>query len=491
MPISFNSIPVNLKTPGVYVEFDNSQAIRGLAGLPYKVLIVGQRLAAGTVAELVPTKVTTANQAIEYFGRASMLAHMVEQYKKNNNFTETWCIALDDAGAGVAATGKLTITGTATAAGTFNLYVAGRAVKVAVAASDDQDAVAAAIVAAITADLDLPVTAAVNGTNADEADITARHKGENGNDIDLRVNYYQGEELPAGITVAVTAMASGATNPDFAGVVTAMGDEWYNVIAMPYTDAANLTLLETELSDRWGPLRPIEGHAFAGAAGSQGTMTTLGDSRNNPHLSIMGANASPTPPHELAAIVSGVAAYYGNIDPARPFQTLDLVGFLPPALTAKWTQAERNLLLLDGISTYTVDAGGTAHIERLVTTYNLNDQAVRDESYFDVNTLLTLGYLRYTFRARFSSRYPRHKLGDDGTRYGAGQAILTPKTAKGECFNLFRQWEEIGLVENFDQFKADIVVERNGIDPNRLDFLLPPDLINQLRVVAAQIEFRL
>jgi phage tail sheath gpL-like len=35
------------------------------------------------------------------------------------------------------------------------------------------------------------------------------------------------------------------------------------------------------------------------------------------------------------------------------------------------------------------------------------------------------------------------------------------------------------------------VVERNAADPNRLDFLLPPDLINGFIVGAANIQFRL
>ena len=35
------------------------------------------------------------------------------------------------------------------------------------------------------------------------------------------------------------------------------------------------------------------------------------------------------------------------------------------------------------------------------------------------------------------------------------------------------------------------MVERNEGDPNRLDFLLPPDLVNQLRVIAASISFTL
>jgi phage tail sheath gpL-like len=54
----------------------------------------------------------------------------------------------------------------------------------------------------------------------------------------------------------------------------------------------------------------------------------------------------------------------------------------------------------------------------------------------------------------------------------------------------FREMEELGLVENFDQFKRDLV-QRNGSDPNRLDLLIPPDLINGLVVVAAQVQFRL
>jgi phage tail sheath gpL-like len=45
-------------------------------------------------------------------------------------------------------------------------------------------------------------------------------------------------------------------------------------------------------------------------------------------------------------------------------------------------------------------------------------------------------------------------------------------------------------VENFEDFDANLVVERNEDNPNRLDFLLPPDLINQLVVLAAKIQFR-
>lgn len=51
--------------------------------------------------------------------------------------------------------------------------------------------------------------------------------------------------------------------------------------------------------------------------------------------------------------------------------------------------------------------------------------------------------------------------------------------------------EDLGLVENIDSFKANLVAERNAGDQNRLDVLMPPDLVNQLRIVANKIQFRL
>lgn len=491
MAISFNGIPNTQRVPFVYVEFDNSRAVQGASAMPYRNLVIGQRLATGTVAALVPTRVTNKEQAAEYFGRASMLHHMMTVQFLNNDFTETWAIALDDAAGGVKAVGSVTIATPPTGAGTLNLYIAGRAVKVAVAAADTANQIATALAAAITANLDLPVTAAVDGVTLSKVNITARHKGLCGNDIDLRVNYFVGEALPAGLTVTIVAMTGGTTNPDLAAAIAPLGDAHYNIITMPYTDAANLLVLETELALRWGPLRMIEGHAISAAKGTHGALVTLGNSRNSPHLSIVSAAYFPTPPYEIAAAAAGVAAFYGNIDPARPLQTLPLAGVLPPAEVNRFTMQENNLLLHDGIATTYVDAGGVVRIQRMITTYQVNPMNAPDISYLDIETVLTLGYLRYDFRNYILRKYPRHKLANDGTRYGLGQAVITPSVGKAEAIARFRLWEELGLVENIDQFKEQLICERNPQDPNRLDWMLPPDLVNQFRVGGVQIGFLL
>ena len=56
---------------------------------------------------------------------------------------------------------------------------------------------------------------------------------------------------------------------------------------------------------------------------------------------------------------------------------------------------------------------------------------------------------------------------------------------------LHKDWVDAGLVEDTEEFKNELIVERNADDVNRVDVLLPPDLVNQFRVFAAKTEFRL
>ncbi len=487
--ISFNQIPIDIRTPGHYIEIDNTKAVQGLPAIHHKILVIGQRLPAGTVAAGVPTRITSAAQAEEAFGRGSMLSAMFNALKAANSYTESWGVALDDNGAGAAALGSLAFSGTVTETGTLSLYIGGQRLQAGIVAAQATTAIATNVAAAINAQTDLPVTAAVDGANLSKVNLTARHKGENGNYIDLRLNYYFGERTPKGLTVAIVAMAGGTGNPDVQTAITAIGAEQYHTMIMPFTDASNLGKIETELSTRFGPMVQKEGHAFAAASGLHSAIGTLGDGRNSPHLSIMGAGKSPTAPWVWAAVTGAVDAF--EPDPARPRQTLPLPGCLAPVEADRYTRSERNLHLYDGISTFIVDAGGTVLIERLITTYQTNAFNVPDISYLDIETLRTIAYLRYSVRSRIALKFPRYKLANDGTRFGPGQAIVTPKIIRAELIALFRQWEEAGLAENFEQFKTDLIVERNTTDPNRVDAVIPPDVINQFRVFAASVQFRL
>lgn len=490
MAISFEHIPSNLRRPGVYTEIDNSRALSGVQLLQYSLLLVGQKLSAGSAGPLVPIRITSVEQARAAFGAGSMLLTMVEAALAAGVLGELWCQPLDDNAAGVAAVGSVMFAGAATQPGTVTLYIGGRRVQVGASLGDSADVLATALAAAVNADAALEVTSAVDGTDTAKVNLTAKHKGFPGNTIGLNVGYF-GEALPAGITATVAAMAGGTTNPDLSNAIPVWGDQWFQVIALPYTDAANLALIEAELADRFEPHREIEGQAFTAASASHSALGTLGESRNSPHVTIVAAYAEPMPVYAKAAETAAIAAGYASIDPARPLQGLAYRYCLPPPEVSRFTDQERELLLFDGIATTTVDRAGVMKTERLITTYKTNAAGGPDTSYLDVETLFTLMTIRHDWRSTIQQRYPRYKLANDGTRFGPGQAVVTPGVIKSEAVAKCGEWEELGLVENADRFKADIVVERNASDPNRLDVLLPPDLINGLRVIATKIQFRL
>lgn len=490
MAISFDTIPGpgTLRQPGVYSEIDNSQAVSGPQSITYRRLIIGQKLAAGSAVPLTLDRVTSKEQGDALYGRGSMLAGMIRAALTQDSYTELQVMSVLDDVAAAAATGTIQFGGAATAAGAINLLIAGRRLRVGVASGATPATVAAAVSAAINASLDLPVTATVL-TNT--VTITARNKGEAANGLDVRLNYYVGEETAPGITATITAMAGGVANPDLSDAMAALGDAWFHTWAIPYTDAANLVIVEGELASRFAWDREIEGHAFAALNGSQGQLATLGESRNSPHLCIVMSTAEPMPAYEKAAETMAIGAYYLSIDPARPVQTLEYKWCLPAIEADRLTNQERNLLLFDGIATTYVDAGGIMRTERLITTYKTSANGASDVSYLDVETMFTLMYIRHDWRDYVKRKYPRHKLASDGTRYGTGQAVVTPNVMKAEAVVKAREWESLALVENIDAFKAALVSERNVSDPNRLDMLLPPDLVNQLRIVSNKIQFRL
>lgn len=493
MAIAFNEIPVDMLVPGVYAEIDNSKAFQGLSGMPTKVLVIGQKTSAGTAVPLTPLLITNPSQAKAFFGRGSLLANMLERFKAANSLIECWAIAQEDDDAAVAATGSVSFVGTATGSGTLNFYIAGRRVRIKIAAGDTASEIAAALVAAINdaANADLPVTAAVDGEDTFVANITARNEGECGNMIDLRLNYYQDEFTPAGVTPTITAMSGGSGNPDVEDVLTAIGDEWYTDFVMPYTDSANITAMRDELDSRWSAMKMIDGMCWCAQGNTHANLITAGQGRNSHLMTFMGEYNSPVPAYEWAAVYAAVAGYALKNDPARPVQTLAMTGILPPPVTNRFTLEEQNLLLKNGIATFDVDAGGVTRIQRAVTAYRENALGADDPSYLDAMSVKTVSYLRYDLRNFIALRYPRYKLADDGTNFAPGQPIVTPKIIKAAIVGRFKQWEEQGLVENFEQFVQDLIVERDANDRNRLNILVPPDLINQLMVTAVKIEFRL
>lgn len=490
--ISFQTIPSNVRVPLFYAEVDNSQA--GYFTQNQRTLLIGQKLAAGVAVADTPLLVSRSDEAKTQFGIGSMLARMHEVYRANDLTGEVWCLPLADNGAGALASGTLTLTGPATAAGTLNLYIGAQRVQVAVGSTDAATAIAAAINTAINADTTLPVTSTVL-TNV--VTVTARHKGTLGNSIKLQLNYRGlagGEATPAGVAVAIAAMAGGATDPVLTTALAAMGDDEYDIIIMPYSDSTSLDALKTAMNDstgRWAYNRQIYGHVYSAKQDSFSNLVTFGLARNDQHATVAGYELGvPNTPWEYAAAYGARNAVFIAADVARPTQTGELIGILPALAGGRFIMTERQTLLNSGVAT-SYFGGSAVRIERAITTYQKNTWNQADPSYLDSETMHQLAYIIRRLRYAVTQKYPRHKLANDGTRFGAGQAILTPSVARGEILATYAEMEAAGIVENFEAFSAHLVVERDPGNPNRLNVLYPPDLVNQLRIFAVLAQFRL
>ncbi len=106
--------------------------------------------------------------------------------------------------------------------------------------------------------------------------------------------------------------------------------------------------------------------------------------------------------------------------------------------------------------------------------------------------MYTLQYIVRRFRSAILSKYPDYKLANDGYA-GFDGAIVTPGIIKAELISVYHEMcvNTPVVCENEDAFAKALVVERAADDPDRINAYIGPDLVNQLMVFAALVEFRL
>jgi phage tail sheath gpL-like len=495
MAVGFQRIPPNLRVPLSYFELDPSQAATQQQQLQLALMLGSVRAGVGaTVPTNTPFLVRSADEARGMFGAGTALARMAQSWFRNNGTVPLYALCAVNT-TFTAAEGSVTITGPATSSGILWLYIGGILVRQTVAAGRTAAQIASDLVATIAATPEAGVTAVVDTLMPNIVDLTAVELGVLGN-MDVTLNFrgaLAGEMTPPGLTIVTANLEGGTGSPNLAQLLAFSGTGLYDFLISPYALAVDLDDIGEWLNDtsgRWAWTQMLYGHAFTARQGTVAQLSTFGNSRNDEHVTIVGYNGSPTPPYEWAAAFAGQAGGSLIVDPARPVQSLPLVGVLAPP--DGFSILEQQILLFDGISTtYSTVSGGLVHISRAITTYQHNVWNAPDNSFLDVETMYTAAYFNRFMRDRINLKFPRHKLANDGTQFGAGQSIVTPAIIRAEMIAAYGQLEELGLMENAEAFRQHLVVERDALDPNRVNVLLPPDFVNQLRVVAGLVQFRL
>lgn len=495
--LDFDEIPYDWLEPGTYLEVKPNYRNTGLLPYPVRNLIAGQKLATGTLAPGQIVEIVRPEQAIALFGQGSIGAEQVVAFRKVNKTQPLFVTALADAGGAVKATGTLTFVGAVSAAVVLRFKIAGQQVRFTAAAADEVADMATKLAAAINAETSLTVTAtAALGV----VTVTARHGGEVGNDIDLRVDL-AAQPLPAGLTVTVAAMSGGTGNPVFQDVLDVVENDWYTAIQHPWSDATNMAAFSDDLARRYQAMSKLDAHGFVGKRGTFGQLGTFGELTNSPFLTCVGLNRSPTSSWVLSAAAMGLASFHLTNDPARQLRSLAVVGVDSPDPVDQFTETEQDLLLRKGISTFDHLPDGTVTVSRMVTTYKVSNLGIADRAWLDIMVPATMSRIRYDWAAYVSLLYPRAKLVDDeeGAAFvgrtdesdeDPGNSVVTPRRMHGSWAARCRLYGDRAWIEDVTRTVKESVFARSADDKNRLESRQQVRIVGNLMTLAGSLEFQ-
>lgn len=469
MSLDTQTIPPDILKPGVYAELN---AYSGSAGLPantQKLLLIGQRLAAGTVAQAVVQQVFTESDAATYFGAGSVAHLMAVQALAVSRNIPLFMVTLDDAAASAAATATLTLTGTATAAGTLTMWVGSDRIDVGVLSGDDPTTLATRARAAINAIPSMPVAA--TGT-VGAIILTAKNKGTVGNQLVLRAVV---TATAVTLSAAKVAFAGGATDPNLQTALDAAFPSQFHVIAIQSTVQADILKLKTHLDSASSALEMREGRGFAPASPTDAlaSVTTVAAAINHERVSITYARGSYSAGFELVATVAARVAE--EPDPARPFNGLTLPGVAIADVPDRFTRSEQETLLKAGVSPIDV-LGQDCTIVRLVTT-RTTISGVADLTLIDTTTIASLDYFRYAWRSRMRLKFSRSKLDDDILRSIPEQTI-----------DVMLLLQDAKILQKVDAYKDRVIAARDPNYPGRARVQVPAPVVPGLHQIFARFD---
>lgn len=499
--MDFSEIPADNLVPIFSTQIDNSTAVKGGA-MPWKNLLIGQSTVSTYNGSLV--KVRSDDQADAAFGQGSQLALMCKAFRKNSTSSELWALPIANPSEGSAASGAIAVTVSGSSglekAGVVRLMIGGQTVNVNVAALDTATNVATKIAAAINGNGNLPVTAT---SSTSTVTVTAKNKGTCGECIDIRYNHYQGQELPEGMSLSITAMSGAGSDTEYtdSNVKNIIKGTWFNAIVCGSDDEDNVNYLRNLLDNRWTAtmqqtgvcFRAVNYKAFpASSSDSDPCCEAEGSKYNSQVVVVPALPKSPTPNWEIASATVAAIAPHAQSKPAEPLMNYQVRGVIAPKEEDRLDFDDNNTLMHAGCAYLKSSADGAVYLGRIITTYRLTPNGAQDKSYQQVETVFTLSYLRWDWNNHLSLSYPHSSLADDGNEFGPGVTVMTPSLGKGELLGKYKNdWMAKGLVQNFESFKENVVVMRDPDDNTALQFLIPAELVSQFFVGKSLLQFKI
>jgi phage tail sheath gpL-like len=516
------------KTPLVKLAVILGGAGTSVGESPKKILLIGNMIAtaltgsapsftvsAGTwlasgAAKEEPVQVFSSDDAATKFGRGSELHRMAlkvfEQYKA----ATLWCCPVAENGSNTKASATLTFVGSATAAGTIRLMIAGKQIDVGYASGDTVTTIATACATAIRDQgLDLPVTAQFA---AGVLTVTARNGGPRGNDLAFRAYHVNGNDVIAigtsttanGTAATITGsgkLASGATADSATNALAAIANTKFDRIAVAFNDTTNIAAVGSQV-DTMAAIDTMKWQqVIAGSIKSPSNATADAATLNKSRIQLVAAENCDATPGEMAAQVAaarliGNAVTGGSVigeatDPATNLDGCSLKSIPVQAAPGDIpTGTEIETMLNNGVTPLVPDPSNPGYLMicRSITTRHKNGSFF-DYSVLDTSNVTVLDHAAETIQIDWSITFAACKLGvdaADGTPPKISK-VVRPSDIKARTLYLLKSLESQGIVRNVDNHLSELQAVPHPTVVGRVDLEIPVEPIPGLHLIGGNV----
>lgn len=411
---------------GVGTSVNNVAFGQDAQAIPRKIMIFGLVDDALNVVEQV-YRLNSPEHAASLFGDGFGLHRQAIAAFAGSGGIETYAFPLYQPGAGVQATGTITIGSVTNLAGNIYLYVNGERVVVGVAAGQTAAVIAQDIVDELGKPdwKHLPFTFVVNGVTPEQIDFTSKDETTYTNLYDIRLNRdAENESLPSGVTAVIVDPAGGAGALDQPNKILqrcfGLGDTANSLgiteIIHPWTDNSELA----EISEFNGvgdqniglwekivarPFRTIIADNYDDVD-QLSHFTTIADNHKTDRTNgLIALPQALTHINELSAEIVGIMARVNHSVPAAHYQGIPLTHAVGPGvnqLEESWVNyyTQRDSAVRGGVST-TIYSGGQYILQNVITFYRPDSVSPSNNAYRAQSNISKLQTIQRNHAARF------------------------------------------------------------------------------------------
>ena len=459
--------------PGSYTGYNYYAGPNGLPANIQKVLLIGDKSSAGSIAANKPTEVATETEAIALAGSGSVLMQMYKAAKKAWKYAQITFLCYEVA-ASSAATWAFTLTGTATAAGQVGVDCNGVQIVTGVAKNDTAAAIATALAGEINNTPDAPFTAEASSGSIT---LTAKCKGAYVSTAAGGLNVSP-VCTATGVTAGSVTLTAGTGTVNLETALAAAFPERYHIIVSPVSDEDNLGKLKTHLEAAAAPLEQRGQRAICAVISNTASAAkTVATTQNFERLHVAAVKTKlNATAWEIAAGLGAIFA--SNSKPNVPMNGVAIPGLAIPATEDKWSGEEQDLLLYGGVIPL-VEEDGRLCIVRAVTTKS-NNSGSRFTKLIDTGVIASLDYFRDSILAMHKAKYKNKVI-----------HALLPDALNEDNKAIAYALEDEQILRYIDEYADQFITQESTNEPGRMLCQIPAPVVPGLNQIYSTIDLYL